>query len=301
MPVFGDLHEDARLTNISVMYRNDDFIADLICPIVPVEKESDKYIIFGNERFNTPKTLRAPRTESAGVEWSLSDDTYSCDEHALHALLDEREIANADAQLNIERTTVEFLTDQVLLGREIRVAAAYQATGTFNTVEPSPNWNEASAVPVDDVLAAKERFRIATGIEPNVMVLPKTVLATLKTVDSIIDSVKYSALGKVTIDLLQTLFEIPRILTPGAMYNTAAEGDTEALSSVWTDTVGLYYVPPSPGQRMIATGYTFRARGFKVNTATVPTRHSRWYEPSMVEDIKIVCAGAGELLNNCIA
>lgn len=301
MPDLSTTHVDQVLTNFSIKYRNASFIADLVCPIVPVSKRSDKYLIFGKENFTIPNMLRAPRTISSTAEWSVSSDTYACDEWALNALLDDEEISNADAAVDIERSTVEYLTDMILLGREKRVADIMTSAVTFDSAEPDPNWNEADCTPIDDVMAAKAVVRAAIGREPNVMILPKAVLSSLKTCEQIIDLVKYSDLGRVTLDLLKMVFEIDQIYVPDAMYNSAEEGDTEALVDVWGDTVGLYYQQPGSGPRQISAAKTFRSRGFEVRRARIDIQHSNWYEPSMVEDVKVTSADAGYLLTNCNA
>lgn len=43
------VHIDAALTNISVSYAPQGFIADIIAPVVPVEKESDKYYVWNRD------------------------------------------------------------------------------------------------------------------------------------------------------------------------------------------------------------------------------------------------------------
>ena len=44
-PTLNDVHVDAILTNISVAYMQDrdNFIADKVFPVIPVDKKSDKF------------------------------------------------------------------------------------------------------------------------------------------------------------------------------------------------------------------------------------------------------------------
>lgn len=296
------VHWDALLTQWSMAYSNGTLIADQVCPVLPVAKESDKYLVFGREAFSLPRTLRALRTAPAEIDWSVSDEDYHCEEYALAQPLDDREIDNADAQLQIERSTVELLTDVLLLDHEKRVADILTSASTFTqNAEPDPNWNEASADPVGNVLAGKEVVRAAIGRNPNVMVLPASVLASLRTCDAIIDMVKYSAVGKVTIDLLRNLFEIDNLIAADAVYNSAAEGDTFTTTDVWGDTVGLYYMGPATGQKQISAAKTFRAQPFKSWKTRDERIRSNRYHVSIIEDTVVTCAAAGYLLTNCNA
>jgi len=68
-PTSNDVHVDAILTNISVAYIQEQsaYIASQVFPIIPVEKQSDKYFTYAKgDWFRDEAQLRAPATESAG-------------------------------------------------------------------------------------------------------------------------------------------------------------------------------------------------------------------------------------------
>jgi len=45
-PTRKDVHIDGPMTNISIAFRNDVYIAERVFPIVPVNKISDKFFVF---------------------------------------------------------------------------------------------------------------------------------------------------------------------------------------------------------------------------------------------------------------
>jgi len=110
MPSVSEVHIDAALTNLSVGYRNPAFIADLLAPVVPVRKQSDKYFIHDAERevFRQSDDRRAPGAAANEVNFSLSTDNYYADDHALTSVIPDEERENADPpiQPNIDRTAV---------------------------------------------------------------------------------------------------------------------------------------------------------------------------------------------------
>lgn len=108
MPNANEVHIDAALTNLSVGYRNPAFIADLLAPVVPVRKQSDKYFICDAEReaFRPSDDRRAPGAEASEVNFALSSDNYYCEDHALTSAIPDEERENADPVIQpaIDRT-----------------------------------------------------------------------------------------------------------------------------------------------------------------------------------------------------
>jgi len=115
-PTKADVHVDAVLSGVSVMYKNDELIADSVMPVVPVKKESDKYYTY-TRNWRLPEAKRAAGAEAAEVEWNVSSATYTCEEYALKDLLPDRVRDNADKPLSMDVDTTENLTDLIQLLR----------------------------------------------------------------------------------------------------------------------------------------------------------------------------------------
>ena len=133
-PHINSVHVDAILTNISVAYlqNQDNFIADKVFPVIPVDKKSDKYFLYTkNDWFRDEAQRRAPGTESAGGGYNLSTATYSTDVYAFHKDVDDQTVANADAPLNPLREATEFVTRRLLLRRELQFVTDFFTTGVW--------------------------------------------------------------------------------------------------------------------------------------------------------------------------
>jgi len=302
MPELENVHTDAILTNISVMYRNAAYVGTQLMPVVPVKKESDKYYIYDSkaDRFRIPQTLRAPKTESKTVDWKVTDDTYSCDEHALNDLIDDRERNNADKPLNLEVDTVEFLTDIILLSLEMRIKTVVEANLSANTVETK--WDTpATSNPISDIETGKAAVHAVIFKDPNVLLLGRAVYDALKHHPDILDRIKYVQKGVVTPELMAAVFEVDKVIVGNAGYNTAKEGKTASYSYLWGKNAILAYVEPRPGIKKYSLGYVFQSRAFQTRRARMETKHSDWFEPSMIEDEKIVCASCGYRISPAVA
>jgi len=274
-PTPSDVHVNQPLTNISIAYLQSQmrFVADRIFPVIPVEKQSDRYYTYDRGDWNRNEMQeRAPSTESAGSGYRLDNTpTYYCREYALHRDIPDQVIANADSVLNPLRESAEFLTMKALIHREKIFAANFFTTGKWTTdvtgVASAPSsgqflqWNDASADPIKGIRTASTTILESTGIAPNVLVLGKRVYDALLDNPAVIDRIKYgqTAGGPALVNpnLLAQLFEVDRVEIMAGIENTAAEGATNAHSFIAGKGALLCYAAPSPGLMTPSAGYTF--------------------------------------------
>jgi hypothetical protein len=302
MPEPENVHIDKVLTNVSVMYRNAAYVGTQIMPVVPVKKESDIYYIYDSkgERFRIPKTLRAPKSESRTVDWKVRTDGYVCDEHALNDLIDDRERNNADKPLNLEVDTVEFLTDILQLGLEMRIKDMLETNLSANA--PTIKWDVHTdgSDPIGDIETGKDAIHKVIFREPNVLLLGKAVYDKLKHHPKILELILYSQKGVLTSDLMAELFGIEKVIVGKAGYNTAKEGKTPVLSYLWGKNAILAYVEPRPGIKKFSLGYTFQSKKFQTRRARIEVKHSDWFEVGDIETEKLVCAACGYRISPAI-
>src|SRR5436190_2018622 len=102
MPLPSQVHRDAALENVSVAYKPGDLIAQDLCPMVPVNHESNVYYVYSKDQLVIPETRRAIGAEAQRATFSLSTATYKVQEHALKDFIPDRMRNNADPALNLE-------------------------------------------------------------------------------------------------------------------------------------------------------------------------------------------------------
>jgi hypothetical protein len=301
MPEPENVHIDQILTNISIQYRNAAYVGLEIMPVVPVKKRSDIYYIYDStaDRFRIPQTLRAPKTDSKTVDWKVTTDGYVCEEHALNDLIDDDERDNADKPLNLEVDTVEFLTDILQLGLEMRIKDMLESS--LSAHAPDPKWDVYdTSDPIADIEAGKSAIHAAIFREPNILLLGKAVYDQLKHHPKLLERIKYSQKGVITTDLMASLFEVGKVIIGGAGYNTAKEGKAESLAYLWGKNAILAYVEPNPGLKKFSLGYVFQSQKFQTRRARLETKHSDWFEVGDKEIAKIVSASCGYRISPAI-
>jgi len=322
-PSINSVHVDAILTNISVAYlqKQDNFIADKVFPIVPVDKKSDKFFVYTkNDWFRDEAQRRADATESAGSGYNLSTGTYSAEVYAFHKDVGDQTVANADAPLNPLREATEFVTQRLLLRRELQFVSDFFTTGVWaddvTGVAGSPSsgetkqWSDyTSSDPIDDIEEAKSEVLSNTGMEPNTLVLGYEVFRQLKNHPDLVDRIKYTSSQTITQDMLARMFDLDRVLVAKAVKATNNEGASEAYSYAYGKAALLAHVAPNPGLMTPSAGYHFSWTGVSggigstigVSSFRMESLKAERVEAEMSFDNKVIGADLGYFWNTIVA
>lgn len=316
-PRRAQIHVDTPLTNVSIAYMQNqtNFVAGQVFPQVPVAKQSDVYFRFDRGDWNTGGAERRSRgAESVGTGWNMDTDSYFAEEWAEHKDIDDQDRANADQPINLDRSTTKFLTQSMLITREVDWAANHFTTGVYTggttgtDITPTNLWDTVAGTPIDDVGAQVDSILQKTGQLPNAMVLGRDVFRALKNHADVLDRIKYTQRGNVTTELLAALFEVDKVLVANAVRNTAVEDATESMAMVLgSNDALLLYVNPTPALEMPSAGYTFvwsglagNAFGQGIRTLRIEERSSDRVEMKSTWDHKVVAADCGVFFSNAV-
>ena len=322
-PNINSVHVDAILTNISVAYlqNQDNFIADKVFPVVPVDKKSDKYFTYTkNDWFRDEAQRRADGTESAGSGYNLSTGTYSADVWAFHKDVGDQTVANADAPLNPLREATEFVTRRLLLRKEIQFVSDFFTTGVWaddvTGVAGAPSsgetkqWSDySSSDPINDIEAGKSEILSSTGMEANTLVLGYEVFRQLKNHPDLVDRIKYTSSQTITEDMLARMFDLDRVLVAKAVKATNNEGASDAYSFAYGKSALLCHTASAPGLLTPSAGYTFAWTGVSggigstigVSSFRMESLKAERVEAEMAFDNKVIGADLGYFWNTIVA
>jgi len=168
-----DVHVDKVLTEMALGYKPEGFIADMISPVVRVQKQTDIYTEFDRgRRLRRQDTQRSPGARAHMVEQDVGSATYHCKNYALAYPVTIEDKANADPMFlrDLYNARAELIIDDLLLDKEARVSA--QVTNTSNVGSSSAvssAWNGAGDV-LGDMNAAIDNVRYSNGVRPNLVV-----------------------------------------------------------------------------------------------------------------------------------
>lgn len=325
-PTRSDVHVNRPLTNISIAYiqRAEDFIADKVFPIVPVMKQSDRYFVYTKGFwFRAQAAKRAPGSESAGGGFKIDNTpSYFCDVWAWHDDVDDQTRANADEPVDLDRDATLFVTQVLLLRREIQWAEQYMATGIWtgfiksgSPADFQPNvdgkgfWDVSSSNPMQDVDFLKKAVKSQTGFLPNCLVVADDVFFALRNNASVLDRIKYTQRGIVSEELLAALFGVQKFLVASAVLNAAQENQPDSMNFLVNNTALIVYANPAPSILQPSGGYIFSwqglfgagAQGNRIKTFRMEQLESDRIEGEMAFDMKLVGADLGALCINVLS
>lgn len=318
-PTPSDVHVNAPLTNIAIAYLQDqsEFIADRVFPNVPVNKQSDRYFTFpkGNW-FRSEARPRGLSQESAGSGFEIdSTPTYMANVQALHKDIDDQLRANADAPLNLDAASTEFVTRGLMLRREKDWAGKYFTTGiwtgssTGGDITPTTKWDATNSTPIKDIRTEMLAVKTKTGFRPNALVLSELVWAALQDNADFLDRIAVTQRKIVTTELLASVLGIENVFVAGAVENVAAEGAADDLHMMFGKQALLVYAAPRPSLMMPSAGYTFSwtgylgagANGLRMLRFRLQHLRSDRVEGEMSYDMKLVAAELGAFFTAVIS
>jgi len=243
-----DLHVDVPLSNVVVGRRPEGFIADQLLPITPVSKQSDIFYKYNHGHFirhEANLTHRAPGTEAKKVHFTVTSDTYFAPNYALATDWPVEDHVNADEVLAWAETSAMNLADRLMVDYEVRVAALAVNTTSVRTVTSiNTAWsNTTGSRPLDDFATQMENFRQATGLKPNLAVIPEQVMTHLRRNDQLRDILFGDRGGLASDTQIAQLIGVDRVLVPAAQINLFGETETEngswSLSDAWGNHMWL--------------------------------------------------------------
>lgn len=267
-----------RLSRLAISYLPTmaGMIGRQVFPGVTVGSATGEYNILPREEWIRLQGKKLANNEPPPLGgFAFTKDTFSVAEYGLAANWTQRDLNNADVGMigaaRLRSLKTQFVTFQAQLALEKDVADMVRTDANWGFVEtgvsasPSTNeflqWNDASSDPVSDIDAWKLLVFYATGFTPNRMVLPKEAINALKLHPDIIDRIKYTgssgAPARVNLQTLTELFELDQILVPQSVYNSANEGATATIVSLWGKDAFLFYAPMAPSMEEPSAGYRF--------------------------------------------
>ena len=254
---------DPVLTKLARGYKNAELISRKLFPVVLHDNEAGRIPQFSKEAFKEYNTERGLRGKSNRMNPDgLSQIEFVMKEYDLEYPIDYRE--SEEAMLPIEQHAVNTLQKIIQLQVE-RLAAdlaqneANYPTGNKITLGSDDKFDAYdTSDPIAVIETGKDAIRSKTGSYPNTVVFGAKSFKSLKNHPKIIERIKYSMKGVITIELLQEILDIENIFVGKAVKSD----DAGNFSDIWQDNAILAYVPSnSVSYDDPSFGYTLRKRG----------------------------------------
>lgn len=277
-PNVKELIQAGPLAQVSVAYRNAEYVGDRVFPLLDVDDPKAKITLYDKGAwFRDEAEIRGPGARANRGGYPVSYASVATKEYAFAKEVTDEDRRFVGAQgappLKPDQDAVEFCADKIDLSKERRIAAMIFA-GTWCGVATGEDaaglWapNDATNTFVEDVETRIETIRSNIGRRPNVLLVSANTFAKLRQVTAVQNRIAYVERAIITPNVLAALFGLEECLVAGAIYSSAVEkkdGTDFTSVNIWepTATKGaacLFYRPASPGLKTPAPGYQVRVR-----------------------------------------
>jgi hypothetical protein len=281
MPTKGDLFVDRPLTIASIqrILRDEVYVAGRVFPNVPVQAIAATYRKWDRGSFlRAQMQKRGDGAETPGARLKVTTgNLYHAEVWGLHKDIgDQARAVSDDSPWNLERATVEFLTQQALLTREREWARNFFTAGKWTTelagvTSTTPGagqftrWDQDTSDPIRVIRRYRRLMLQMTGMLPNTLVLHPAVLDALMEHPDILERGGVGSVGTVQVDstLLARLFGVQNVYVAMAVENVSAEGAAENIQFIMGQHALLCYAAPNANLELPSAGYTISWRGYK--------------------------------------
>jgi hypothetical protein len=306
------VHVDKVIANMSVMYKNSEYIGEQLMPVVTVKDRSGIYFKYPKrERFAFPDDDIAQRGMANELHETRETDNYSVKDRGYKNFVDLETLRVQDAPLNEMVDLFDAILDGIALKREKRILDIVATAGNFggNTADAGTEWNDATdpgGSIVSDILNA--RAALWRGAAATKLIGFTTIgvwNSGIANNPKIRELFKYTGSGLAVTQQVAGFFRLDDIIITESREDTANEGQTASYARVMTaDSFGILSVATRPTTRSLHFGSTFRTNDSPVST--------QWTDPAigkaggiygrvaLSEDYKIVAPDAGFLITDCL-
>lgn len=261
-----------ELTAMSLAYRNNRFIADLVSPRMGVNAQSFKYTNHTlADSFTIPSTLVGRKGRVNEIDWTATEVTVSTKDYGLGDTVPNYDIETANANRAVAGAkpvdplakSTMLLTELLALDREKRVADAVFATTNYaaanrTTLSGTSQWSDiTNSNPIKAITDAFDTMLI----RPNIAVFGQATWSALRQHPKVTAAL-YPGGGNASAgatmasrQALADLLELDEIIVGTGWYNSAKPGQTATLTRLWGKHAAFHYRPQnlvSPDQPMFS-------------------------------------------------
>lgn len=255
-----NVHIDTLLTTAVAGYKNLDYQARNVLPILPAAKESGKIGKYGTEHYRLDFNERSMGAKASRIDWQATTPvTFSASEWTVEKPVDDREKALYDDPFNAMVDASLVCAEKIWLKMEDLVATLMNTTGNFGSNAAGSAWGTpGTGLPVTNIKTAVNNIVNRTGIGPRNLYgccsfkVFTDMCANNEVKNLFLNTVPNRAgLAVLTTADIASAVGLADIYVFTAVKNTAVEGAADSFSNVYgTTTFAVFAKYPGPPNMM---------------------------------------------------
>lgn len=259
---------DPLLTNVSSMYQAEGCVADTLLPVLKSAQYTGKLGAYGKAHLRIENTVVGGKGKYRQVESIVrTTSSFEIEGHGLTGIVTKQDYRNVIEPFDAEADESTGISSILLLEKEKGLADALSDTAVLTQNQTLSGGSQFSDYSNSDVVsiinAAKKAIRDGSGAVANTVILEYYVAQVLRYHPQLLDLLgfKFARPGGLADSELAKALDIPNIVIPNAMYNSAKEGQTDVMTPVWGKHIVLAQIPKTAAKRQISLGYNIRLDG----------------------------------------
>lgn len=259
---------DMLLTNVAKGYAPKNYISESILPVIQSAQTTGKLGSYGTAHLRIVNTVRGGKGKFREVDsTSYSTSGYEIEGHGISDLVTKEDYKNVIEPFRAEEDKVMALSNILWLEKEKGLADQLGNTAvlTQNTtlVGNAQYSDPLNSQPVQDFQVARAAVYDGCGEVPNLAIMSWDVKNILKYHPQLLDLLgyKFARPGGLSDEELARALDVDKVLIGTAKYESAKEGQTSVLSSVWGKNIVFAVAPEKPQIMQVSLGYTVRYEG----------------------------------------
>lgn len=256
---------DLLLTNASSAYIPDGCVADSLLPALKFSQYTGKLGGYGSGHLRIENSVKSGRGKYRSVQTITRTTTnFEIFGHGLEGMVTKNDYKNVIDPFDAEKDETMGLSTVLMLEKEQGLATTLSSTSVMTNNTTLSGTSQFSDYTNSDVVTqvntAKTTVRNACGAVVNTLIMDYAVAQVLRYHPQLLELLgfRYQKPGGLADSDLAKAFDVPNIVIPNVVYNTAAEGQTASLTPVWGKHMIFAVIPDSAQKYQVSLGYNVR-------------------------------------------
>lgn len=272
-------------TAIAIAYKNKNMIADEVLPRVTVSNKFYTWLEYDLATgFTIPSTLWSARSDATMVDIPSTEHERGCRDFGLADLIPNDDISQSSDKAGVLNRKTEFLTQVLVLDREVRVANLVQSAASYpeaNVFNPATGWDDPAADPISDVRTALN----AVLLRPNTAAFGRELWELFASHPKVVKACNRNDGGEgfARVRDVAELLELDKVLVGDAILNIKRPGQNAEFKKAWGKKLSLLRLDPLGGPEGFPS-FGFTAE-FMKRTTTVHPRSEKGIRASQLVSV----------------
>lgn len=259
---------DKLLTGVSSAYVPKGFICEQVLPTIQYKQYSGLLGKYGTNHLRIENSVKGGRGKYRQVETrAYSTQSFVIEGHGLEDLVSKEDYANVEDPFDAERDSVMGISTILWLEKEKALADSLMSTSIITqnvTLSGTSQFNDyANSDIIGVTTTAQNAILDAVGMLPNLCIMDVRTWKILRYHPQLLDAqgFKWDRPGGLKEEEMAKALGVDQVLFGSARYESAKEGQTSSLASVWGKGIVFAIAPAKMEIMQKSVGYLVRPTG----------------------------------------